>query len=290
VCKNWGVAESRHVSVIIPAHNEGAGIGRLLSVLADPSHPDTRLELIVVCNGCSDDTADIARGWAPAVEVIELSEASKQAALAAGNAAARFPARMYCDADVIIDAEGVGRLVDALADGVHAVAPRRRLDVAISAWPVRAYYRFWERLPQVRSDLFGRGVIALSPEGVARVQLLPRVMSDDLAVSEAFTAEERRVVDDVEVVVTGPRTVRDLIRRRTRVATGNHELDRLGLRGASARTGLGSIGRLVRERPASAADALVFLGVTALARARSLARRIRGTSEVWLRDESSRSR
>lgn len=51
---------------------------------------------------------------------------------------------------------------------------------------MRWYYDVWQRLPQVREGLFGRGMIVLSPEGHERVRALPQVMSDDLAMSESF--------------------------------------------------------------------------------------------------------
>ena len=49
-------------SIVIPAHNEKMVIERCLrSVLAEPRLED--LEVIVVCNGCSDDTARICRDF-----------------------------------------------------------------------------------------------------------------------------------------------------------------------------------------------------------------------------------
>ena len=118
------------------------------------------------------------------------------------------------------------RLVRALDEpGVLAAAPARHLRTARSSWWVRGYYRVWERLPGVRDGLYGRGVIALSPEAQRRIDLLPPVLSDDLAISEAFTPGERRVVPEAVVTIRVPRTAADLIRRRVRVATGNREAD-----------------------------------------------------------------
>src|ERR1700730_14723213 len=78
------------VSVVIPSHNEEHVIGRCLQALTDGAQAD-ELEIIVVCNGCSDRTAAIARTW-PATTVVELSEVSKSAALNAGDLhATRFP-------------------------------------------------------------------------------------------------------------------------------------------------------------------------------------------------------
>ncbi|MCZ9337687.1 glycosyltransferase family 2 protein, partial [Streptomyces sp. TRM76130] len=129
-----------------------------------------------------------------------------------------FP-RLYVDADVVITGAGVRALTEPLADdgsGVLATAPERRIPLAACAWRVRAYYRVWQRLPAVREGLFGRGVIAVSEAGHARIAALPPLMADDLAASLAFTPRERLVVGAAEVVIRPPRTWADLIRRRVR--------------------------------------------------------------------------
>src|SRR3954453_3171433 len=86
-------------SVVIPAHDEASVIGRCLRALLAGAEPG-ELEVIVVCNGCHDDTAAVARAHAPDAVVLELPAPSKPAALNAGDAeATRFP-RIYLDADV----------------------------------------------------------------------------------------------------------------------------------------------------------------------------------------------
>ena len=172
-------------SVVIPAHNEARGISRTLTALADGLDP-TELEVVVVCNGCTDDTADVVRRQFPEVRVLEIAEPSKLAAVAVGNAAAIAFPRVHLDADVVISGHSVLALIGALDEDVVAAGPRRLVDVEKSNAVVRTYYYVWDRLPQVRHGLFGRGVFALSDEGQRRVSALPAVMSDDLAVSSAF--------------------------------------------------------------------------------------------------------
>lgn len=69
-------------SIVIPAHNEGQVIGRLLdSLLAGPAEDET--DIVVVCNGCTDDTAQIAAARGPRVRVVDIPTPSKHAALRA---------------------------------------------------------------------------------------------------------------------------------------------------------------------------------------------------------------
>ena len=49
------------VSIVIPAYNEERYLGCCLQVLRAPSYPASRFEIIVVDNGSSDGTAEIAR-------------------------------------------------------------------------------------------------------------------------------------------------------------------------------------------------------------------------------------
>lgn len=61
------------VSVGIPAFNEARNIGRLLRALLKQKHEHFSLqEILVVCDGCSDDTAELARSVGhPKIRVIE---------------------------------------------------------------------------------------------------------------------------------------------------------------------------------------------------------------------------
>ncbi|MEP7046613.1 MAG: glycosyltransferase [Ilumatobacteraceae bacterium] len=273
-------------SVVIPAHNEERGLRRLLEQL-DVALPG--LEVVVVCNGCTDRTSETARSFGPNVTVVDLPDPSKAAALKEGDRVASAFPRLYVDADVEIDRTSVDLLVSALESGTTlAAGPRRILPRAGVGLVVRWYYDVWEQLPQVRAGLFGRGVIAVTAEGFQRVQNLPQLMSDDLVISEAFAPAERTIVDAATVTVWPPRTVRALLRRRTRVATGNVEAEAAQQRTREAKTTVLSLIDLCRTQPRITARMPVFLAVTVVARL--AARRNVGKQDftTWLRDDTSR--
>ncbi|MFJ9545457.1 glycosyltransferase [Streptomyces erythrochromogenes] len=283
-------------SIVIPAHNEGRVIGRLLDALLADS-PSSGPDIVVVCNGCTDDTAQVAGARGDRVRVVEIPTPSKHTALRVGDEHARGFPRLYVDADVVVGAAGVRTLADALAadPDLLAAAPGRDIPPTGCAWPVRAYYRVWQRLPAVREGLFGRGVIAVTEEGHKRIAALPPLMADDLAASLAFGPGERRVVEAARVVVRPPRTWSDLIRRKVRAATSSAEFERFqaareACAGAapSARTGASDLRALLRADP-ELLPAVVVFAAAALAARRGARRAIRDQDfSTWLRDESSR--
>jgi glycosyltransferase involved in cell wall biosynthesis len=274
------------VSVVLPAHNEAEGIARVLGLLTSGS-PEREVEVIVACNGCTDDTAEVARGF-QGVVVLEIPEPSKRLAMKAADEVATHGVHAYQDADVAVTREDLLALVDALDDVTIATGPERRLALDASSWAVRWYYDVWQRLPAVHDGLFGRGLIVLDPVAHERVRGLPLVMSDDLAISEAFTPPERRVVSGTAAVIEAPRTVRDLVRRRIRIATGNSQLDQLGMRSAVARTSVADLLRIAAGSPALPIKVAVFVAVTGIGRLLARQRVRRGDYTTWSRDDSSR--
>ena len=280
-------AQPPAASVIVPAHNEERVIARLLDALVGPD-PEA-FEVIVVCNGCNDGTAEVASAYGGRVRVIEIEEASKRKALRRGNGEATTFPRLLVDADVQLGADSARRLIEAVQDGPQlASAPRRSVPLSGANRFVRWYYDVWLRLPQVVDGLFGRGVIALSEAGSERVQGLPEVMGDDLAASEAFEPAERVIVNEATVVIWPPTNLRDLHRRRVRAATGNAQADRVGLRRKSSVTSLSALTRLARTEPRIILRFPIFIGVTAAAQL-AARRAIRaGDYDTWLRDDSSR--
>jgi glycosyltransferase involved in cell wall biosynthesis len=209
------------VTVIVPAFNEEAGISRVLSGLNPGSSDLTDIEVVVAANGCTDQTASVAREFG--VTVIEIAEASKTAALNAAEAVATSGHRIYLDADAVVSPALIRSLADSLSRaGIEAAVPRPHLVYGDSSWPVRAYYRVSERLPVFRNRLFGRGVIALSENARGRFERFPDITADDMFL-DAIVGADEKVEIDVEVPVTVPRRTRQLVRRLARAREGNVE-------------------------------------------------------------------
>jgi len=276
-------------SIIIPAHNEEFVIGRCLSCLLEDAAPG-ELEVIVVCNDCSDQTARIAASYGRDVRVIESSIASKTHALNLGDSAATHFPRFYIDADVLIQAVAVRRVGEVLLAGEFlAAAPSLRVDLTGCSWPIRAFYSVWLDLPYIRHGMIGSGVYALSRAGRARFSEFPPVTSDDGYVRLLFSPGERATVDESHFTICPPKTLRALIRIKTRAYTGAQELLRTypelrGNDGESHRAALARLGRVPSRWP----ELVVYLTVRVSAILWSRIRSRFGRNVRWERDETSR--
>jgi glycosyltransferase involved in cell wall biosynthesis len=184
------------LSIIVPAMNEAGWIGACLHALA--ASRGVAGQVVVVANGCTDDTTARARAAAPALAaaglaltVLETPALGKPAALDAGDAAATYPARVYLDADVTVAPDLLPALAAALDTPVPRLAsgsPRiARADSAVT----RAYARFWARLPFVARGCPAFGLYAVNAAGRARWGRFPALISDDTFVRLSFAPSER---------------------------------------------------------------------------------------------------
>jgi glycosyltransferase involved in cell wall biosynthesis len=278
--------------VVIAAHNEEAVLARCLDALLQDARPG-ELEIVVVCNGCTDRTADIARGYDERVGVLEVPKPSKTGALNLGDARVRGFPRYYVDADVRLPITSVRRINARLAaEHAPAASPVMSLDIDACSLAVRAYYRIWLRLPYVREGMIGVGVYALSEDGRRRFGSFPDVIADDGYVRMLFSPEERIRVDNAPVRVYAPRSLPDLIRIKTRSRLGRYELGRRFpdlVRRERGTKSYRSVGRTILVRPWLWPAAALYAAVVVQTSRRARRQAASIDEYVWESDRSSRT-
>lgn len=213
-------------SIVIPAHNEETSIGRCLDALTARAALD-EFEIAVVCNGCSDASAKVARDAYPSAQVVEISEASKSRALNLGDSlVAAFP-KLYLDADIELSTEAARALVQSLREpACFAATTGQQFELSASTAIIRRYYRAQLRT-RYPKHLVGQGVIGLSKAGRERFSEFPPLIADDLFLQSLFKPEEFDVVESHAVTVRAPRNLRDWLYTQARVAAGNIEYRRI---------------------------------------------------------------
>jgi len=271
-------------SVIVPAHNEAALIGRCLSALA-PGIESGALEVIVVANGCTDATAAVASAFRPAVAVIEREAPGKGAALDAGRAAATAPVHVHLDGDLVASADAVLALIAPIEAGA-ALAANGAMDVDTTgaSRAVRSFYAVWALNPYFDAGKFG-GLFALSAATAGRVPFFAGHVADDELARRAFAPDERTFVPACRFTARAPRRLADLVKVRRRSRRGTRCVERSGT-ATGGGAGL-TLARRLAARPLLWPAAALYLAVTVWSR---LAVRLEGagTAETWERDESAR--
>ncbi len=257
-------------SVVVPAHDEEDSIGATLDALL----ADARLgefEVVVVCNGCRDATAEVA-SRRPRVQVETLDESSKIAALRRGDEVATAFPRIYLDGDVVLDTAAARALVAALAtDEPRAAGIVGRLDTSGSTVLARWYFDFRQLLPVFQRGIIGAGVYAMNRAGRERFGSWPDVTGDDQFVLRTFHDDERILVPGHRTTVAIATDLRSVVRRQFRVRRGNRELTTGRADQAAMPAPSAGVGRALRSAVASPSrwpSAAVWLGVNLYVRAR----------------------
>ncbi|WP_407119856.1 glycosyltransferase family 2 protein [Bradyrhizobium sp. STM 3561] len=282
------------ISIVVPAHNESSVIARTLSQwLGNPgggNRASDEIVVVVVCNGCTDDTANVARRFSPAVLVAETDIAGKTHALNFGDRISGAFPRIYADADIVITVDGIRALAKRLEQGdVLVVAPTADINLTGCSWLVRKYYEIRSRLPSSQEGIGGSGVYALSEAGRGRFGQFPDIIADDTYVRLQFRPEERETLPSVRSTVFPPRTVLQLIAVRSRVYSGAFELGRRfpELSVNKGESNNWTLFALIKE-PHLWSGLLIYCGVNIIARCRATLRS-RSRTHPWERDETSRA-
>ena len=222
------------VSVIIPAFNEEKVVIQTISSLLNQAYSGD-LELVVVDDGSSDDTAAIceeAYGSHPQVTIFRKENGGKASALNFGIARARHEIVIGLDADTVFDDDTVAELVQPLQDPrVAAVAGNAKVGNRINL------VTRWQALEYVTSQNLDRRAFALldcvtvvpGAVGAWRRSVVLDVggfKEDTLAEDQDLTLAMRRAgysvayADGAVAYTEAPDTLRGLAKQRFRWSFG----------------------------------------------------------------------
>src|SRR5512146_73680 len=121
---------SRLISVIIPAHNEEGYLRRTLELLRRQNYG--WYEIIVVANGCTDATPEIARGGCD--RLIVLSQKNLGIARNLGARMARGELLLFLDADTSLEPMALRRIAQDFTPACAAGTIKGRPDTRRPAY------------------------------------------------------------------------------------------------------------------------------------------------------------
>ncbi len=272
-------------AIIIPSYNEEHSIAGTLHNLTKGMRRG-EFEITVICNGCSDRTAEVARAACPEVRVLETPLASKTAALNLGLTTAGTTPLVFLDADIKTSAAAVRRLVQEITEsGCDLAYGKAKFNVAQCSAFVRKFYQAWQLNPYFDGGKVG-GFFAVSRVGLDRLGLFPALTNDDEFAHRKLFANAIHV-RSAAYTVEPPRTLLSLIKVRSRVYRGNRELSSQGIQ-TTANQKHGNATRFFRRlvfRPNVWLGACIFALVAACAHARN---RFLPGSVHWEQDQTAR--
>lgn len=154
--------------IIVPVRNEAETLRSTLPAFLK-AIDGLSARPIWVCNGCTDDSAQVIRDHVGTdAEIIDLAEPGKTAALQSGDDALGdlFP-RIYLDADVILSPDALPVLLHNLEHGQADLVAAQRIHDANGVSLLSAMMaRTWDSLPHAREAGF-QGAVGLSAAGRA---------------------------------------------------------------------------------------------------------------------------
>ena len=138
-------------SVILPAYNESARISATLDkILAHATERDWNVEVIVVNDGSSDDTAAIVRDYASKYAVLRLLEnpgnRGKGYSVRNGMLRAKGDILLFSDADLSSPIEEADKLFSAIAKGADIAIGSRWVDRRLQIRRQPLYRRLFGRI------------------------------------------------------------------------------------------------------------------------------------------------
>ncbi len=272
-------------SVIIPAHNEATVITACLDSMQQQQGVD---KVIVACNGCTDNTAEIVRKQYPDVVCLDIAIPSKVNALNEAEKHVESWPVFYIDADTRLSANAVETICAAMENGdLLLAAPEPVIDTSTSSWWVKQYYKVWLALPYIRDGVVATCSFVLSEQGRKRFSHFPSVINDDGFVRCQFSSEELGNIAGTQIFITAPRDLYSLIKIKTRARLGNIQLK---LKQLCSKPEHKPYSRILRQQLLSPAfvAVTVYIGITLIIRLRARQQLRHLDSYQWEIDTSSR--
>lgn len=213
-------------TIIVPAHNEESVIEDCLNSIVNQKSIDN---IIVACNGCTDNTVKIVETSFPSVTCLDIKKPSKTNALniaeeKANKLGVSYPI-FYIDADTQLSNNTIQHISDEMETGdILLAAPTPIINTQKSSWLVKTYYKVWTNLPYIKEGVIATCSFIVSKQGRKRFEKFADVIGDDGFIRCHFKNNEIANIKGAEIYIRAPQDIFSLIKIKTRARLGNMEL------------------------------------------------------------------
>jgi cellulose synthase/poly-beta-1,6-N-acetylglucosamine synthase-like glycosyltransferase len=225
---------SPSVAVVIPVRDGEQYISRKLDSILALDYPKELLEVLVISDGSTDETDNLARGYAAwGVKLLHVPNGGKAAALNAGVPTTRNSILLLTDVRQVLEPESLRKMMNCFADpavGVVSGELTIREGNNLEESNIGVYWKFESWIRNRLSDLDSM-MGATGPFYAIRRELMVRMpaetLLDDLYVPlAAFFRGYRLVVEPAAKAYDDPTSLSTEFRRKVRTLAGNYQIMR----------------------------------------------------------------
>ncbi|MEZ8186311.1 glycosyltransferase [Shewanella sp. 5S214] len=271
------------ISVLIPAYNEEKTISKLLK---EYEGLENLYEVIVITNGCSDNTMTEAKKF-KFVKIINLSIGSKVIAINEGIKLISGDRVMIQDADVIIKHESLVNLSNDKNSKEYDFFTLEPKFIG-GSFLVRKFYKFMMLTPVFKKGMVSAGVYIISNKVIDKVFPLPNVISDDGFVKSSLGENNLFKIKNSFSNVLIPNDLYSLVKIKTRSRMGNLQLKHIFGFSPSVKGNEQKKLFLLAVNNKEFFSYFIYVLVTIVCRARAFIFIKLSKDDIWERDDSNR--
>lgn len=223
------------LTLVLVVYNEANRLRERIDNLAQCDYPGRR-ELVVVCNGCTDESATVARSWSgeafPVTVIEQEGRLSKASGLNRGIAEAKGEILVFADARQQFNRHAIRKLVNRFSDET-VVAVSGNLEIASSdegaGAGIDAYWKLERTIRRLESEwdsVIGcTGAIYALRRGA--FEPIPEdTILDDVVIPMRAQLAGGRVLFEAEALAYDPQNLAPDSERRRKIRTlaGNYQM------------------------------------------------------------------
>lgn len=219
------------VSIIIASHNGAAFLRQKLESVFRLEYPPDRMQVLVIDDGSTDDSAAIARGFEPAVTLLSIEKSGKPTAINRGVAIATGEVLVLTDVRQRLAPDSLRLLTENLADpSVGAVSAELQIQSGESLQQenIGAYWKYerWIRFNLSKLDsIFGATGSYYAIRRRLAIPIPKDALLDDMHLPlSAFFQGFRLIVDPRARMYDYPTDLSTEFGRKVRTLAGNYQI------------------------------------------------------------------
>jgi poly-beta-1,6-N-acetyl-D-glucosamine synthase len=224
-------SQLRTVSVIVVVYNGENFLADKLESILNQTYPQDRMQVLVISDGSTDRTDEIARGFsARGVRLLRVPHGGKPAALNAAVPEAEGEILVLTDVRQVLDSNAVAYLLACFADP-HVGAVSGDMSVRSGDREESNVGLYWRYERWIRKQLAAVDSMmgATGPFYAIRRELFrpmpPDTLLDDMFVPlDAFFRGYRLVLEENAKAYDYPTDIRTEFRRKVRTLAGNYQI------------------------------------------------------------------